>query len=864
MNYKQMNECKNKTQPNWTEVTAQDGSVFYYNKSINLSTWEKPKELLTELESKSGWSLQKGPGGKEYYFNPALKQSVWEEPEEYIKIKTLSNNEIIKNSNNFNSSKDSNMNNNINIKANTNILANNRNNNNSNLNNTEFDQSKNNINTNSTTKINTNNRNALVSDQKEDISEYKNYSKQQLEEVFKDMMKKEGVSSAWSWEDAERLLTKNKIWKVIKTFQEKKQLFNEYIKECRVREKEEYRFKKEKIKMNFRCLLEEDTKISSDSKYSDFAVKYFNDDRWKALDEREREEEFENFLDELEKREDEEKNIILNTKLNQFKEFLENEVNCDFNTTWREVIREVICKQYKNSSYYESIIKEEKEEKEKNNIKRHVGIENTNFYSAKSKRKSNERNNRKDRAIDDVSDDSLINDTRNQNNSRYRERSRNRSFSKYDEKRSIKDLDKVNNNFKDQSEDTIEKFLNNEYTVEEKYAMLKIYSEHVDYIYEEYKKEKQMIQEEEDFIKRENFRELLLKDLNDGELRKDTKWGEYTKRLYYLYKENIDSSYWELLGTRSSSPHNVFYELMTNLHDKFKLLREDIKSEIKAYNTTNNSHIIDYPHFSGLNFEEFNEKLKELFSVYYEAVFIKLPKFFKYMIYDYIKEKIAKKDFLYKSSYNSDNKNYNDIEYNRHRESEYDELNERKKVVKDSEISEGRAAYKLKSYLHKKRFLEKYNSFNEEAYNEIITSFKYSDNLSKSFIERIFNEFIVEGNKRSRGISNGSNHDVKAVQDIRESKEIKDKRSIKYILQDIDKESSLLYNNKSLKVTKSRNNEYRENNNDKYIDEESSTNSIIKIHGNREKRNYSSNKNNDDDSIFRRRVDSEEKEEGEI
>ena len=176
-------------------------------------------------------------------------------------------------------------------------------------------------------------------------------SKEDAQRLFKDMLRKAGVTSTWKWEDCERVLQKEEIWKLIRTFHEKRALFNEYIKECKTREREEQRLKKDKLKIKFRQMLEEDHHISSDTLFSDIIKKFCFDERWRSIDDRDREEIFQDYLDDLEKRENEEKRIQREVKIRAFKKVLE-EKRLLVNTKWRD-----ICINFKEDNLFNSMEK---------------------------------------------------------------------------------------------------------------------------------------------------------------------------------------------------------------------------------------------------------------------------------------------------------------------------------------------------------------------------------------------------------------------------------------------------------------------------------------------------------------------------
>ncbi len=178
-----------------------------------------------------------------------------------------------------------------------------------------------------------------------------NLSKEDSSRLFKDMLRKAGVTSTWKWEDCERVLYNEEIWKLIRKYKDKKALVEEFIKECKTREREEQRLKKDRIKIKFRQMLEDDSQITSDTKYGDIISKYCYDERWRSLDERERDDIFQDYLDELEKRENEERRILRESKIRAFRKILEDK-KLPIVTKWKD-----ICLNLKDDALFNSMEK---------------------------------------------------------------------------------------------------------------------------------------------------------------------------------------------------------------------------------------------------------------------------------------------------------------------------------------------------------------------------------------------------------------------------------------------------------------------------------------------------------------------------
>lgn len=88
-------------------------------------------------------------------------------------------------------------------------------------------------------------------------------------------------------------------YKVIASVSEKKQLFKDYIQQQKKQERNESRNRLEIARENFMRMLEDHKSLNSDSKFYKTAHMFINDPRYKALDERDRENCFQDYLDKL-------------------------------------------------------------------------------------------------------------------------------------------------------------------------------------------------------------------------------------------------------------------------------------------------------------------------------------------------------------------------------------------------------------------------------------------------------------------------------------------------------------------------------------------------------------------------------------
>ena len=175
--------------------------------------------------------------------------------------------------------------------------------------------------------------------------------KEELYQKFKDKLKSLCITITWKWEDASRLMFNEPEWKSIRTFSEKRNLFNDYINDLKNKEREEIYLKREKNKAKFRQLLSEDNTINSDSTYTEAMSRLSYDERWRAVDEKEREDVFEDYIDLIYKKEEDEWKKEREVKKKLFLEKMKfKKIKSD--TLWKD-----ICIEFKDDPVFASMEK---------------------------------------------------------------------------------------------------------------------------------------------------------------------------------------------------------------------------------------------------------------------------------------------------------------------------------------------------------------------------------------------------------------------------------------------------------------------------------------------------------------------------
>ncbi|WOL13200.1 pre-mRNA-processing protein 40A-like isoform X1 [Canna indica] len=163
-------------------------------------------------------------------------------------------------------------------------------------------------------------------------------SKLEAKNAFKALLESANVESDWTWEQAMRAIINDKRYGALKTLGERKQAFNEYLGQRKKKEAEERRIKQKKAREDFVRMLEECKDLTSGTRWSKAITMIEDDERFSAIERsREREDLFENYLSELQKKErakaaEEHKRNIM-----EYRAFLES---CDFikgNSQWRKV-----------------------------------------------------------------------------------------------------------------------------------------------------------------------------------------------------------------------------------------------------------------------------------------------------------------------------------------------------------------------------------------------------------------------------------------------------------------------------------------------------------------------------------------------
>lgn len=161
----------------------------------------------------------------------------------------------------------------------------------------------------------------------------------EAKDAFKALLTDASVASGMSWDETMRLIVGDRRYGALKSLGEKKAAFNEFVQQRKKEEAEEARQRRMQAKEGFYALLDgcQELKAASRPKFSKARDLLELEARWQDVDSaKEREELFEDWLDEKEKQEKEAKKTETKRRRGAFRELLERSKFVKFDTPWRK------------------------------------------------------------------------------------------------------------------------------------------------------------------------------------------------------------------------------------------------------------------------------------------------------------------------------------------------------------------------------------------------------------------------------------------------------------------------------------------------------------------------------------------------
>ncbi|VDM10632.1 unnamed protein product, partial [Wuchereria bancrofti] len=313
-----------KTLQIWSEHTASDGRVYYYNKVTKQSSWQKPDELKTPEEKKLAvaklWREYKTPEGRPYYYNIETKETTWICPKDFdpaVVTKVKSGVE----SKGSDTSK-------------TELQSGGE----SELEKAMLATLK------SLEQPNEQTGNVKEADA-EDAEEEKDLRQKQSDK-FRDLLRdkySEGkISSTSSWEQAMRYIQHDPRFRILNKVSEKKQLFNAWKVQRQKEERDEKRLAIKKAKEDLEEWLQNNPKVRPTMRYSKAEILFADEPIWKAVHEGERKEIFADALEFIDKREKENAKAVRRRNVQALADILEGMEEITYRTTWAQAQRLLI------------------------------------------------------------------------------------------------------------------------------------------------------------------------------------------------------------------------------------------------------------------------------------------------------------------------------------------------------------------------------------------------------------------------------------------------------------------------------------------------------------------------------------------
>jgi len=261
----------------WTEHTHSDGRRYYYNKVTKASSWDKPDVLKSSEEkaNTTNWKEYKTADGRDYFYNPTTKQSVWEMPAELKAIRQMQKQQQEESS----------------------------------------DEQQ--------------------EEEKEEEPEWN--SQEERKKAFTDLLSEKNVKSTMKWEEVSKLIGEDRRFNALTTAGERKQVFAEWVSQSKKREKEEERERRKRAKDDMLEALAEWKDLTPTTRYRDAAEQFYDQDWFKLIEEDDRDDIFQDFMDEHEKKGKDERRKKRKEIVELIKKEYEENKDISVLSRWRDV-----------------------------------------------------------------------------------------------------------------------------------------------------------------------------------------------------------------------------------------------------------------------------------------------------------------------------------------------------------------------------------------------------------------------------------------------------------------------------------------------------------------------------------------------
>ena len=157
--------------------------------------------------------------------------------------------------------------------------------------------------------------------------------KRHLVNLFRDY----DINRESKWDRVYESLAEDDRFHLIKSVKDRKQIFKEFVQQKKDEHKKNIVEKKQRDKTNFKQMLTDYTYITVETKFQSLIPIFFKDPRWACLDDKEKEEAFEEYIEEIFIRKNEDEKEINKRKCEMVKKQLLELKSVTSSTTWDEI-----------------------------------------------------------------------------------------------------------------------------------------------------------------------------------------------------------------------------------------------------------------------------------------------------------------------------------------------------------------------------------------------------------------------------------------------------------------------------------------------------------------------------------------------
>jgi len=162
-------------------------------------------------------------------------------------------------------------------------------------------------------------------------------SQEERRAAFRELLEEKGVKCTMKWEEALKVIQEDRRFGALTTAGERKQVFAEYVTQTKKREKEQEREKRKQAKDDFVQALHDWKDLQLTSRYKDAAEAFVDQEFFKLIDESERDELFQDFMDEHEKKVREDRRKQRKEYVEKVKSIYDENSEISVLSRWREV-----------------------------------------------------------------------------------------------------------------------------------------------------------------------------------------------------------------------------------------------------------------------------------------------------------------------------------------------------------------------------------------------------------------------------------------------------------------------------------------------------------------------------------------------